>query len=128
MSYLGPSVVFLVSFSGLNASFVSPDFSGNEMNSRDAKADLPLNFNAVKFTFPDKCSEKTRTHRDCYFLIFEVPSTTKSLLLPPGFFFFLNVFCNPPDTLSKATELNVPPHLFCCTGVCVRGNFLSILV
>lgn len=65
MSYLGLSVVFLVSFSGLNASFVSPDFSGNEMNSRDAKADLPLNFNAVKFTFPDKCAvrrqERTET-------------------------------------------------------------------
>lgn len=40
-----------VSFSGLNASFISADFAGNEMNSRDAKADLPLNLTLSSSNF-----------------------------------------------------------------------------
>lgn len=53
--------------------------------------------------------KKTWMHQDCYFLIFEGSLTPKSLLFPPG----LKVFVILPDTLAKATELNVTPHLFC---------------
>lgn len=108
----------------LNASFVSADDAGNGMNSRRRKSWPSSQLNTVEIYAPE---EDANTQRLLFPNIWVLFDSQK-----PVFYTWSRGFSNPPDTLSKAAELNVTPHLFCCTAepepVCGHGNFLSVLV